>query len=372
VAGLPETEHLPAVPDFPHRRLPRQYLNGDYGAYDAEEETSGGETDRESTGAETGKEAEPDAELDPAARQRKAAETRLRGIRRDRLARDRNVGALVGILRKCVAEGDMVRAKRAFGLLVRADINGRRVDLRSEGYWGLGAEILMRDGERPSNGEEKRWGSVQNTVLLRRFLEDLIQLHPYSRQRPESISALDFYPVLFSCEMYNIHVELDMALERIESENEDDSDLHDDSMSLEERSKATKDKLRYRALVAMRDIAGRMDELMMNIPYSKSFEMLRLRGMVALFMGDLEMPAPPREEEEEEEGRRKKDIERDRAATLFNKILAGGGELEPWIRKLVARHNKEEGDEDDDDDEDEEDDHEPAKVLPTFSSLPIR
>jgi hypothetical protein len=376
VAGLPETERLPAVADFPHRPIPQHYLekqagDGDYEVYD-DGEGDGDDTSTE-TCAETGTEAETDGELDPAKSQRKRAETRLKGVRRGRLARERNIGVLVGILRRCMAEGDMVLAKRAFGMLVRADIDGRRVDLRSEGYWGLGAEILMRTGERPSEGEEedgqqnkKRWGSVQNMVLVRRFLEDLVQLHPYSRLHPESISALDFYPVLFSCEVYNIHVELEMALQRVEDENADDSYLNEHNMSPEMRLKAMKDELREGALEPMRDIAGRMDELMLNLPYSKSLEMLRIRAMVALFMGDLEVPASPRDEDEDETGRTKRDTERDRAVTLFKKILTGGGELEPWIRKLVAKHNKE----DDDEDEDEEDETE--IILPMFSSLPIR
>lgn len=380
-AGLPETERLPAVPNFPHRPLPRNYLEqragggegDDYEDEDDDDGDGGDESGRETTAAADG---ETDADMDPAVRQRKAAEKRLAGIRRERRERERNIGVLVGILRRCVAEGDMVRAKRAFGLLVRAKIDGRPVELRSEGFWGLGAEILMRAGERPLKGgerggngveEKRRWGSVQNMVLMRRFFEDLIQVHPYNRLHPEAVSALDFYPVLFSCEMYNVHVELEMALERVEDENEDDSEMQDDESTRERKVKAAKDELREGALEVMRGVAGRMDELMLGLPYSKSLEMLRLRGMIALFMADLEVPAPPREEDEEEEAMRKRDTERERAVGLFKKVLAGGGEAEPWVRRLVAEHDKE-----DDDEEDSEDDDGAPALLPKFSSLPIR
>ncbi|OIW31757.1 hypothetical protein CONLIGDRAFT_239169 [Coniochaeta ligniaria NRRL 30616] len=372
-AGLPETERLPAVPNFPHRTLPRNYA--DPAGEEEDYEVRDGENGQDESGRETATDGDTDAELDPDARRRKAAKTRLAGVRRDRRERERNVGVLVGILRRCVAEGDMVRAKRAFGLLVRAKIDGRRVDLRSEGYWGLGAEILMREGEtssagggeRSEGGEmKKRWGSVQNMVQVRRFFEDLIQLHPYNRLHPESISALDFYPVLFSCEMYNVHVELDMALHRVEEENEDDSGMQDDDVSRERRAKARKDELRDGALEVMRGVAGRMDELMSVLPYSKSLEMLRLRAMIALFMGDLEVPAPPRDEDEEEEGMRKRDTERDRAIMLFKKVLTGGGALEPWIRRLVAEHDNE------GDDEESDGEEEAPLSLPMFSSLPIR
>lgn len=373
-AGLPETEPLPAVPDFPHRALPRNYAaHGGGEGGDSEVQDNDDESGHdESSGRGTATEGDTGAESDLETRKRKAAETRLAGVRRDRRARERNVGVVVGILRRCVAEGDMVRAKRAFGLLVRAKIEGKAVDLRSEGYWGLGAEILMRDGERPSDTEaeggeagetKKRWGSVQNMALVRRFFEDLIQQYPYNRLHPESTSALDFYPVLFGCEMYNVHVELQMALRRVEEENEDESEMQDDDFTRERRAKAMKDEIRDGALEVMRRVAGRMDELMLILPYSKSLEMLRLRAMIALFMGDLEVPAPPRDEGEEEEAMRKRDTERDRAVMLFKKALAGGGEVEPWVLRLVAEHG---------DDEGESDEEGAPEFLPKFSSLPIR
>lgn len=359
------------MPNFPHRPLPPGgYLDADADAdrgpdvYDDEDEGDG--SGREMGGQTDG---ETDGEMDVEVRRRRTVEKRLEGLRRGAMARERNLGVLVGILRRCVAEGDMVRAKRAFGLLVRSHVDGRKVDLRNQGYWGLGAEILMRGGERPAeveNGGEgkKRWGSVQNMVLVRRYFEDLIQLYPYNRLHTDSTSALDYYPVLFSCEVYNVHVELEMALRRVEEEGEDDGQMIDEYEAPEKR---VKEELRRGALEVMRGVAGRMDELMLVLPYSKSLEMLRLRGMIALFMGDLEVQAQPREEGEEDEGTRKRETERERAVMLFKKVLAGGGELEPWIRSLVAEH----GGEDDEGESSDEDDG-PATSLPMFSSLPIR
>jgi hypothetical protein len=360
------------VQNFPHRALPRNYQEQ---AGEEDGETFDDDSDQVQSERGTATDGETDAEIDPETRKRKAAEKRLAGIQRDRRERERNIGVLVGILRRCVAEGDMIRAKRAFGLLVRAKIDGRPVDLRSEGYWGLGAEILMREGEKTTDGggeggdggeRRKRWGSVQNMALVRRFFEDLIQLHPYNRLHPESISALDFYPALFSCEMYNVHVELEMALHRVEEQNEEDSEMQDDDITRERRVKALKDELRNGALEVMRGVAARMDELMLVLPYSKSLEFLRLRAMVALFMGDLEVPVPPRDESEEDEGMRKRHTERHRAVVLFKKVLAWGGEVEPWIRRLVTESDKEDGDEQDSDEE------ETLDLLPKFSSLPIR
>lgn len=333
---------------------------------------------------------------------RKKAEKRAKGARRERRAREQNVGVLVGILRRCVEAGDMVRAKRAFGLLVRADIYGKRVDLRSEGYWGLGGEILMTQGRHRQHdvmldgkfegegegegegggGEEgrgketRRWGSAANMGYFTRYFEELIQLYPYSRLHPNSLSAQDFYPVLFNAEIYNIYSEFDMALDRVEGEDaeedfgigmdvdqEDDMERSWDSPSpgKEGRSKAAKDKLRLDALEATRQVAGRMDELMQNLPYSKSLEMMRLRGVIALFMGDLAVPFPPRSGDEEYDGRTRRDRERDRAVKLFQKVEAQGGQLDPWLREVMKEVSR--------GDEDEEDE---PMVMHMFSSLPLR
>ncbi|KAB5572071.1 hypothetical protein GE09DRAFT_656198 [Coniochaeta sp. 2T2.1] len=381
-AGLPESERLPSVPDFPHRPLPRNYTIANP-SYDSSTHSSDDDDDDDETGPDATTDADSTddrGELDPEARKRKAAETRLRGVKRERRERERNIGVLVGILRRCVEDGDMPRARRAFGLLIRAKVDGRPVDLRGEGFWGLGAEILMRSGDGIEGGRQgedegtkkkkrRRWGSVQNMVLVRRFFEDLIQLYPYNRLHPDSVSALDFYPVLFGCEMYNVHVELEMALERLDQdrdeEEEDNSEMQaDDDEARERRAKAARDELRIVALEVMRGVASRMDELMLVVPYSKSLEMLRLRAMIALFMGDLEVPAPPRGAYEEDEGHTKRETERERAVGLFKKVLAAGGELEPWIRRLVAEHDGE--------DDEESEDEEMAVILPKFSSLPIR
>lgn len=394
LAGLPETEHLPSIPDFPHRPLPRQNNDQDPSHLpQTEDEESAPETDLDpETGAET-----TDAhrgDLTPS-----KANKRANGIRRERRARERNIGPLVAILRRCIETGDTVRAKRAFGLLVRADIYGKRVDLRAEGYWGFGAEILMTQGSGPGSGDDvggsgrrgMRWGSAANLHGFTRYFEELIQLYPYSRLHPNSLSAQDFYPVLFNAEIYNVVSEFEMAVERVDEDpdllfdEEDeggngievDLDQQDENMELddergggwdrpargrEQRIKAAKDKLRTDALEATRLVAGRMDDLMQSRPYNQSLEMMRLRGVIALFMGDLAMPFPPRTEDEEYDGQTRRDGERARAVKLFQKVLAADGDLDPWLREVVREHTKGEEDEDE----------EPSMVMPMFSSLPMR
>lgn len=59
-----------------------------------------------------------------------------------------------------------------------------------------------------------------------------------------------------------------------------------------------KEDARLRALEAASGIANRMDELMTGPPWTDSGVLLRLRGCVALWMGDLNVPTPWKGEKE--------------------------------------------------------------------------
>ena len=61
-----------------------------------------------------------------------------------RSARLRHLAAVTAIMHRCLAEGDVVRARRALGLLLRT----RDVDLRAAHLWAVGSEILVRGGGR--------------------------------------------------------------------------------------------------------------------------------------------------------------------------------------------------------------------------------
>ncbi|KAL0471462.1 hypothetical protein QR685DRAFT_438162 [Neurospora intermedia] len=381
-------------------------------------------------------------------------------------AHQSRVGALVAIIQRCLAEGDIALARRAFGLLVRADVNGRKVDLRFGGYWELGAEVLMRGGEDrnhhhrlgsqfgdgmqmeeveegvygegPSGeGEEmeeedakerrerkRLLRAAQNRDRVRAYYETLIHLHPWSRLHPNKMGAVDFYPALFGFEMEACFAEHRYGVEEldrrpsIDSIDDDDDGLpkfggdDDDHMQIdplnpldplrssppspsayyprhsshsrqmdsihplyrsemeedernskrpEVRLRREKEKLRIKALEQMRDVARRMDAVLENTPYNKDVELVRLRAMVALYVGDLSVPVTVTQTQEvvkgeeqgsgnwrksheerinEEEGRRAQAAERDRARVLFIKMRElSGGELEEgdeWILELIS------------------------------------
>lgn len=385
VAGLAQTEDLPSalLPGFPHRPLPRRAAPpGDEDA-EAEAGPGSGAGGAGGSGGAGGGDAEPAEEEAAAARSR--AEKRSAGLEREWRIHEGEVGVVAAILRRSLAEGDLARARVAFGRLARSTVHGKPVDLRHGGYWAMGAEILMRDGEADGGlggvaGEEgggaapRRWGSAANMVRVRAYFEDLIQLHPYNRHHPGSISALDFWPVMLSCEMYNVYIEHKLALEQLEAGVEDLGDAEmggeqvkylDSDEQMDGALREGKDKLRLQALDGMRDIASRMDSVMENPPYSTSLEMLRLRGMAALYMGDLALPPHPRTAEEDSEGKARSEEEAGRAKAMFRKLLERGGEIEPWFRHLVQLDDVK-GEEEEDEDENG------ADLMPMYSSLPVR
>lgn len=127
----------------------------------------------------------------------------------------------------------------------------------------------------------------------------------------------------------------------------------------EVKLRGQENELRLAAQRRMADLAQRMDTVMETIPFSRDHEMLRLRAMVALYLGDLAVPPAPRSRAEERESKRAKKGQRVKAREFLRRIEEGGGELKPHDAQLLGSLAS--------DDEDEDAEEEP--VLPMFSSM---
>lgn len=294
----------------------------------------------------------------------------------------RHLGVLTAIVQRCLLEGDIKRATKAWSLLLRAQVGGRGLDLRSTAYWGIGAELLIRSGQsrplwkkplssRPEeDGDSEReqdddnelqkrqqagppaWGTKEGIAAAKEYYERLILQHPYLRQFADvSISSLDFWPAMMSCEIWGVQQEYSASMTTIgrlndEDENGSDTDeVEDDQGSLshesidasdpnayqnrmqeldqlrlyridarrelkrKEREWTKKEAIRRRAHEAATSMATRMDELMTGPPWTDSSTLLRLRGCVALWVGDLSAPTPwasSGNEDEDEDSRLKR------------------------------------------------------------------
>ncbi|CAN8102267.1 unnamed protein product [Discula destructiva] len=401
VAGLTDAALLPStyIPHFPHRHIGPSHL------VDESEDESEDDDDDDDNEARQDEDDDDDspADDDPATTTTTTTTTasneKARRAKAMRTAQDTQLALLIAALHRFLEAGDIARAKRVFGLVRRSEVRGKAVDLRRGGLWGLGLEVLMREGEeeqpsqssqdvggegedQSSRKQKRRWGAAANMPAVRAYLEGLVRLYPYNRLHPKAVSDLHFYPVLFGCEVYNTWAEHRLALQRLEQEDEEDVAMADEDEDEDEdeqlldaaeahlsgrerRARRTKAELALAALGTMREVATRMDALLANVPYSRSAEMLRLRGMVALYMGDLKVPPPPRADEEEEEGLRMRDEEREQARRWFRKMRDHGGRVDGYTVKWLD--GAESGA-----DDDNEDMESAWGSLPVFSSLPVR
>ncbi|KAI0555151.1 hypothetical protein F4679DRAFT_578539 [Xylaria curta] len=246
VAGLSPQDELPSRthPNFPHKplRVPRKRRDG-------RTTPSRRVVVRSDSGVET----------DSTFTSQQESRREIGDVRDEHhSARMRHLNTMTAIMHRCLRDGDIVRAKRALGLLMRT----RDVDVRVDNLWAIGLEILMRDGEqeeeevkvaakRPSSpsissssdtdsdsdiadgegrgGDEgstkgnpqspQRWGSAANIAQVKQYLETLIQHHPYDAHRPQLTSAIDFWPALFGIEIYNLDAEFQSSLHHIHLEH---------------------------------------------------------------------------------------------------------------------------------------------------------
>jgi hypothetical protein len=119
--------------------------------------------------------------------------------------------------------------------------------------------------------------------------------------------------------------------------------------------------LRLEALRRMLDVAQRMDTVMETVPFSRDHELLRLRAMVALYVGDLSVPPAPRSTSENRDGKGARAGQRLKARALLRQIK-DAGELRDHDEQLLESLAS--------DDEDDTED-EGRSVLPMFSSMQV-
>ncbi|KAJ5215197.1 uncharacterized protein N7498_001604 [Penicillium cinerascens] len=229
-----------------------------------------------------------------------------------------HLSVLTAILHRCLLERDYVRAGRAWGLILREEFRGLPVDVRSEGRWGIGAEILLRRGQpEPAGNARDRSGSTplpftkKGFAEAQSYYERLILNHPYSKSAPHAISALHFYPAMFGLWIYVTQEESNSARKNVmdDDDSSDDMSVEEDSSVDFETRQSNKRQARIAAirtqeLEQAQQIATRMDMLLGSPPYMDSSELLELRGMVSLWIGDLlvaSLVTPPDLVEDEEE-----------------------------------------------------------------------
>lgn len=216
-----------------------------------------------------------------------------------------HLGAITALLHRALSEGDFDRAGRALSLILRDEVGGRGLDIRAEGRWGIGAEILLRQGTqvrhkqkvrdmgRPNDTENsikseqgQVWFTRKGFEDARRYYERLIVQYPFHKPNPGAVSALDFYPAMFGLWLYVVQEESKLHAEPLDDSTFSGMSQDEDSVD-PQRGLSSILASKQRSLGQAREIADRMDACMTTIPYSDDFELIRLRSMVALWIADL-------------------------------------------------------------------------------------
>ena len=331
LAGLDLNQEIPDVRDFPHRPLPTS-------------RASIPEEKRVRKGSKKGKEPaveSSDDEEQTVKHEGDEEASQTRPPHGSRL-RTQHFRVLVAILHKCLLEGDIKRALRALTMLLRVQYGGEKLDIRSTGYWAIGAELLARstveprhdpnqpqsnpdaledgDGEEIGKtdqmpGREKEWGTKTGRAKAVDYLGSIVLEFPHNKQYWRTISAIDFWPSMLAIEIYGIQFEQRQALRRIaaqrdteesEEESEDDEDSghmdSDDSYAAAERKIAKRknkmdekawkerDGVRKTTLAAAKGVATRMDELLTDPLYTGNITISEIRAHTAMYIGDLSVP----------------------------------------------------------------------------------
>lgn len=225
-----------------------------------------------------------------------------------------HLGVLTTILHRSLLEGDFVRAGRVWGMLLHERFGKDPVDIRHGGRWGIGAEILFRQntpGANASNSSGHHF-TRPGFEAAKAYYERLIIQYPSRSARSSASSSLQFYPAMFSLWVYVVDHESKMAREALEEGEDDIISQHSadpDANMSDNDSDARRNgsmmsrvaSIRRKELAGAQEIAARMDEIMIGPPYSDSPALLRLRGMVALWIGDLQFSSLGHQEEDDDD-----------------------------------------------------------------------
>ena len=226
--------------------------------------------------------------------------------------RQQHLSVLTTILHRCLLDGDYIHAGRAWGLLLRAEVGGRGAHIRSDGRWGVGAEVLLRrDSHHPrgqssedellagGHEDEMHFGEGDRSISsvycdanavarAQDYYERLILEYPYSTIRAHTVNSLDFYPAMFGLWIYSAQEPRQVA--RTGERHRKivaSSDRSRSRSSSADRERHDLTDLCTSELLAAQAIAARMDELLCSPPYSDDNQIWTLRGMVSLWLADL-------------------------------------------------------------------------------------
>ena len=242
--------------------------------------------------------------------------------------RRHHLGVLTTVLHTSLLKHDFVRAGRAWGMILRTNIHGRPLDVRTHGRWGVGAEILMRKSSPESNSQEPLDNSAmisdQGFDAAKDYYERLILQFPFQKTNPNAISSLTFYPAMFGLCIYEIQQKCNQALKNVRKSSPDMDQSDSELVSNQDQESEDVSAVKRSELNSAASLAARMDELMLSPPFDTYPPLLQLRGSVALWLADLYTAATAESEDDTEENKERAATERSKAKKCVNRMRAAG------------------------------------------------
>lgn len=238
--------------------------------------------------------------------------------------RRHHLGVLTTLLHTSLLKHDFVRAGRAWGMILRTNIHGRPLDVRTHGRWGIGAEILMRKSSPETNLQgNASLISDQGLDTAKDYYERLILQFPFQKTNPNAISSLTFYPAMFGLCIYEIQQKCKKALENIHNSSSDMDQSDSDLASDQKQESEGVTPIKRSELNSAASLAARMDEIMLSPPFDTYPPLLQLRGSVALWLADL-YSAAAESEDDGDENKERASMERSKAKRCVDRLRAAG------------------------------------------------
>lgn len=204
-----------------------------------------------------------------------------------------HVAVLTTMLHKCMLDGEYIRAGRAFGMLLRLEMRGLKVDIRKDGLWGIGAEILLRrDTANPMEATTKTtWFSEEGYRAARTYYDRLILQYPHRRTHQYLVSSIHFNVPMFGIWIFQVQERSQKLLQSLVDGSSADEilaalgiSLPDDEGSIPPDMYET---VKTWELEQARAIQDHIVRLMMGPPFDKDQQHQKLAGMISLWIADL-------------------------------------------------------------------------------------
>ena len=238
-------------------------------------------------------------------------------LRQQLTLRQQHITNVLTILHRCLLRGDYIRASRAWGILLRVEQKRDPRFLRSNGRWGIGAEILLRrnidvadDDHQNSNTspisecedqEDPDLPLISAALCedgfskIRTYFDALSVLYPRRKGAPNAIDELVLKHTMFALWIHFVQehakvIHRGMQGRQNHPENDIASDIrHPDVGDAKEQF--------YRSQVYLWDQAkqvhSELEELVMKAEFADDKPLCELRNMARRWVDDLSAFSAP-------------------------------------------------------------------------------